>query len=137
VILAQCPDDEIDPPTDQMGCPIVSKPGMQVIRISDDRYDVLYTYKGEQMYIRDIDYSDISEMIYHHEMEQQVWFDPLQFDFAAYCDRGEEISRGASYHMDTEDIDAILQERIDLSMTEVDYFRNFVLLIGSGECVKM
>ncbi len=135
-ILAQCTDKPDDPEVDPTLCPIASRPGMQIDRISDDRYDIMYNYGIKRMYLSGIAYSDLLALIEYHKIEKDLLFDFSTFTLERYCKQAEDILRGVNYSMLVTD-DPILQDIVNRVMSEIDFFSNFVLTIDEGECVKL
>ena len=135
-ILEQCADKPDEPEEDPTLCPITSRPGMQVDRVDDDNYNIMYHYGIKRMYLRDVKYIELLDLIKYHKVEKELLFDFDTFILERYCERAEGISRGESYDAELP-TDPILQYRVDRTMSEIDFFSNFVLIIGDKECVKL
>ena len=65
-ILEQCADK---PPEDPTLCPIASRPGMQIDRVENDKYNIMYHYGVKRMYIRDVAYTELLDFIEYHKVE--------------------------------------------------------------------
>lgn len=135
-ILAQCADKPDEPEVDPILCPIASRPGMQIDKIRDDRYDIMYHYGIKRMYLKDIAYLELLELIEYHKVEKDILFDFNTFSLENYCERAEELALGVTYDTQLPN-DPIMQDIIDRVMSEIDFFSNFVLTIDEGECVKL
>ena len=135
-ILEQCADKPDEPEDDPTLCPIASRPGMQIDRLSTDKYNIMYHYGIKRMYLRDVAYAELLELIEYHKVEKDILFDFDAFTLERYCDKADVISRGEIYHPDLP-TDPMLEHKIDQTMSEIDFFSNFVLTIETGECVKL
>ncbi len=135
-ILAQCADKPDEPEVDPTLCPIASRPGMQINRIDKNTYDIMYNYGVKRMYLTEIAYTELLDLIEFHKVEKDIRFDFNNFTLERYCNQAEVISRGATYDANLPE-DPIMQDIIDRVMSEVDFFSNFVLTIREGECVKL
>ena len=135
-ILEQCDDKPDEPEEDPTLCPITSRPGMQIDRVDDDNYNIMYHYGIKRMYLRDVKYIELIDLIEYHKVEKELLFDFDTFALERYCERAEKISLGESYEA-TLPTDPKLQYRVDRTMSELDFFSNFVLTLGDGECVKL
>ena len=132
-ILEQC---ATKPPDDTTLCPIASRPGMQIDRVDDDTYNIMYHYGVKRMYLRDVAYAELVELIVYHKVEKELHFNFDDFTLERYCNRAESIARGENYIM-VLPTDPLLQYRVDRTLSEIDFFQNFVLTIGNGESVKL
>ena len=135
-ILEQCADKPDEPEGDPTLCPIASRPGMQIDRIDDETYNIMYHYGAKRMYLRDMAYTELLDLITYHKVEKDILFDFGTFTLERYCERAEEISKGEAYvpNMPT---DPMMEYKVEVTLSEIDFFQNFVLTIGSGESVKL
>lgn len=134
-ILEQCADKPNEP-EDPTLCPIVSRPGMQIDRVANDKYNIMYHYGVKRMYLRDVAYTELLELIEFHKVEKDILFNFDSFTLERYCERAETISRGEIYNPDLP-TDPMLEYKIDQTMSEIGFFSNFVLTIATGESIKL
>ena len=127
-----CSDEEEDPTL----CPILSRPGMQIDRLDDDTYNIMYLYGIKRMYLRDIKYTELVNLIAYHKVEKDILFDFDTFALEQYCERAEVISKGEIYQPNLPSA-PMMKYKVEVTMSEIDFFQNFVLTIRSGESVKL
>ena len=140
-ILAQCdnpivpPEDPIDP-IDPNLCPLTSRPGMQIDKVDDDLYNVMYLYGNERMKIKNINYSTLMELIYHHKVEKDLLFDFTTFRLSILCTMAERIIDGHRFEYSLPNILPPFADE-NLTMEEIEMFKDFVLTMGENESLKI
>lgn len=135
-ILATCPEDEAEDPMDM--CPFMApRPGMQINRMSEVEYEILYTFMDKEMYIRNISYTEVLDMIEHHKISKDVLFDAERFSFNRYCEQAEGIAHRTQTYEYTIPQEPLMELKSQQAISEIDYFRNFAWQIQPGECVKL
>ena len=135
-ILEACANKLPDEPEDPTLCPIASRPGMQIDRVENDKYNIMYHYGVKRMYLRDVAYTELLELIEFHKLVKDILFNFDTFTLKHYCERAELISKGAVYNPNLP-TDPIMEYKKDQTMSEIDFFSNFVLTINIGESVKL
>lgn len=140
-ILAQCdnpivpPEDPIDP-IDPNLCPLTFRPGMQIDKVDDDLYNVMYLYGNERMKIKNINYSTLMELIYHHKVEKDLLFDFTTFRLSILCTMAERIIDGHRFEYSLPNILPPFADE-NLTMEEIEMFKDFVLTMGENESLKI
>lgn len=138
-IIEQC-DDPIEPDEPEVEdptlCPIASRPGMQIDRVDDNTYNIMYHYGIKRMYLEEVAYTELLGLIAYHKVEKDLLFDFDKFALKQYCERAEIISKGDVYQLNLPS-DPMMEYKIEVTLSEIDFFQNFVLTVKSGESVKL
>lgn len=129
-------DDCSDPNADPDLCPLdEEKPGLQINKLSNDLYDIIITYKENNMTLEDIGHAEVVEIIACHKVCRDLTFDESNFSFIDHCDMIDDISRGADFDLPAgTGYDAM---KYYTSMEEIQYFSEFIVRMAIEECVKI